>query len=514
MRLLKTVAGLRSYLSNYRPQKTIGLVPTMGALHPGHLSLIERACQDNQIVVVSIFVNPLQFSPQEDLNQYPHALEKDYQLCQQLGVEVVFAPSAQEMGITDNTPGSSDTTMVMPPADMISRLCAPWRPVHFPGVATVVTRLLNIVQPNTAYFGEKDAQQLAIIRRLVADLKLPVEIKSCPIVREASGLAYSSRNQYLSPKQKQQATVLFCALSKAQHLFEMGEIDSMNLISAAKEELALVSEVKLEYLELVDPQTLIPIAKVESAGLLAIACWLGSTRLIDNVILRQRQPIIAIDGPAGAGKSTVARIVAQKLGLLYLDTGAMYRAVTWLLLESGIDLEDQATIAEVVTQAQIQLLPSSDSQKPVLVKINGEDVTQIIRTAKVTAHVSSVSQLPCVRQVLVAQQRKWGETGGVVAEGRDIGTNVFPQAELKIFLTASVSQRAERRWQDLQERGENEITLKELMKKIEQRDSLDSSRSLAPLCKADSAIEINTDKLTIEQVVEEIVRLYSNKVLR
>ncbi len=514
MRLLKTISGLRSYLSNHRTQKTIGLVPTMGALHPGHLSLIERACQDNQIVVVSIFINPLQFSPQEDLDQYPHSLEKDHQLCQQLGVEVVFAPSAIEMGITDNTAGSSDTTMVMPPANMISGLCAPWRPVHFPGVATVVTRLLNIVQPTTAYFGEKDAQQLAIIRRLVADLKLPVEIKSCPIVREASGLAYSSRNQYLSPEQKQQAKVLFCALSKAQQLFETGEIDSMNLISAAKEELALVSEVKLEYLELVDPQTLIPIAKVESAGLLAIACWLGSTRLIDNVILRQRKPIIAIDGPAGAGKSTVARLLAQKLGLLYLDTGAMYRAVTWLLLESGIELEDQATIAEVVSQAQIQLLPNSDPQKPVLVKINGKDVTQIIRTPKVTAHVSPVSQLSCVRQVLVAQQRKWGETGGVVAEGRDIGTNVFPQAELKIFLTASVSQRAKRRWQDLQERGENEITLQELIQKIEKRDLLDSSRSLAPLRKADSAIEINTDNLTIEQVVEEIARLYSNKVLR
>ncbi len=505
MRLFTTISGLRSELESQGQNQTIGLVPTMGALHPGHLSLIERAVSENDLVVVSIFVNPLQFGANEDLASYPRHLERDCQLCEQLGVKVIFAPSAAELYGQNYT---NSTTLVIPPAKMISVLCGRFREGHFEGVATVVTKLLNIVQPTTAYFGEKDAQQLAIIRRLVKDLNLPVEIKGCPIVREASGLAYSSRNQYLTLEQKEQASVLSRSLWAAQKAFKQGELDSYKLIKIVKGELARVPQVKVEYVELVHPQRLIPLEKIEETGLLAIACYLDSTRLIDNVVLRQRQPIIAIDGPAGAGKSTVTRRVAKALGLFHLDTGAMYRAVTWLVMQAGIPLADRGAIAELVSQATIELIPGKSSQDPTAVQINGEDVTEVIRSAKVTANVSAIAAQAAVRQELVKEQQRWGKRGGIVVEGRDIGTNVFPHAELKIYLTASAKERARRRWQELQEQGQQEINLEQLEREIQQRDNLDSNREISPLKKADDAIEINTDGLSIEQVTQQIIDLY------
>ena len=502
MRLFTTISGLRSELERQRQNQKIGFFPTMGALHPGHLSSIERAVSENDLVVVSIFVNPLQFGANEDLDRYPRQLERDCQLCEQLGVKVVFAPSAAELY------GQNSTTLVIPPAKMISVLCGRFREGHFEGVATVVTKLLNIVQPTTAYFGEKDAQQLAIIRRLVKDLNLPVEIRGCPIVREASGLAYSSRNQYLTPEQKEQASVLSYSLWEAQKEFKRGELDSYKLIEIVKGELAPVPQVKVQYVELVHPQKLMPLEKIEEAGLLAIACYLGSTRLIDNVVLRQRQPIIAIDGPAGAGKSTVTRRVAKALGLFHLDTGAMYRAVTWLVMQAGIPLTDRGAIAELVSQATIELIPGKSSQDPTGVQINGEEVTEAIRSSKVTANVSAIAAQAAVRRELVKEQQRWGKRGGIVVEGRDIGTNVFPHAELKIYLTASVKERARRRWQELQEQEQQELNLEQLEREIQQRDDLDSNRQISPLRKADDAIEINTDGLSIEQVTQQIIDLY------
>ncbi len=514
MRLFTTTAGLRCYLERHRSGAEVALVPTMGALHAGHLSLIERARRENALVIVSIFVNPLQFGPTEDFQHYPRQLEEDRHLCEQVGVDAIFAPTAVELYgnrlLTSDT--SAELTQVVPPATMTSVLCGGSRKGHFQGVTTVVTKLLNLVQPERAYFGQKDAQQLVIIRRMVADLNLPVEIVACPIVREESGLALSSRNQYLTPSQKTQAPVLFRALQQAEEAFRSGERDRTILIEAVKSELASVSDIQVEYVELVHPITLKPLDQVEDRGLLAIAARFGSTRLIDNVVLQNRKPIVAIDGPAGAGKSTVTCKVANALGLMHLDTGAMYRAVTWRVLEAGIHLEDESAIAELVSQSEISLAINEICGAPTRVWIDAQEVTQAIRSPKVTANVSAIAAQPAVRRELVKQQQRWGCKGGIVAEGRDIGTHVFPDAELKIFLTASVQERARRRQQDLKDQNYPDVSLEQLERDIQQRDLRDSTRALAPLRKAADAIEISTDGLNIAEVTERIVSLYHQKV--
>lgn len=504
MRLFTTVAGLRFAIASQRPRQTIGFVPTMGALHVGHGSLIQRAIAENDVVVVSIFVNPLQFGPSEDLSKYPRTLEQDCQMCDRLGVNIVFAPTVEEMGT-----GASSVTTVTPPPAMTSVLCGQFRAGHFQGVATIVTKLLNIVAPNNAYFGEKDAQQLAIIRQLVKDLNIPVEIKGCPTIREASGLAYSSRNQYLSANEKEQALTISHSLRAAQKAFRMGERESFKLIEIVKEELSRTPEVRVQYVELVHPRSLERIETLEEAGLLAIAAYVGSTRLIDNIILRHRQPIIAVDGPAGAGKSTVTHRVAQALNLLHLDTGAMYRAIAWLVMEKGIALDDEGAIAELVSQANLELIPA-EPPHPTRVIINGEDVTQTIRTPEVTAIVSQIAAKASVRQELVKQQQRYGKTGGIIAEGRDIGTAVFPDAELKIFLTASVEARAKRRWQDFRAQGREEISIEQLEQDIQQRDYLDSHRSIAPLQQAIDAIKIDTDEMSVAEVSQQIIDMYKH----
>ncbi|GAB4230846.1 MAG: bifunctional pantoate--beta-alanine ligase/(d)CMP kinase [Stanieria sp.] len=514
MLLFEQITELRSYLASKRFKSKIGLVPTMGALHSGHVSLIQTAIAQNDTVVVSIFVNPLQFAPTEDLQKYPRQLQQDLQLCKQLGVAVVFTPTTEEMGIIGDTESQSLTTTVVPPITMTSGLCGRFRPGHFTGVATIVTKLLQIVQPHRAYFGEKDAQQLAIIRRVVTDLNLPVEIRGCPIVREKSGLALSSRNQYLSATEKEQAAAIYRSLQQAAVAFKQGKNRVDTLIDLVKQELATVPAIKIQYVELVDPQTLQSLDRVKDRGLLAIAAYLGSTRLIDNIVLSQRQPIIAIDGPAGAGKSTVTRRVAEKLGLLYLDTGAMYRAVTWLVMQAKIAIEDQAKIADLIQDIQLDLIPADSPELPTQVLINGQDVTQAIRTPEVTSQVSAIAAQPAVRQELVRLQKDFGLRGGVIAEGRDIGTNVFPDAELKIFLTATVAERARRRAQDLKNLGHQPAEIEQLAQEIERRDQQDSNRAIAPLQKADDAIEIITDGLTIEQVTQKIIDFYSQLNLK
>jgi len=500
--LFKTTLGLGSYLEDQRQGKTMGLVPTMGALHFAHRSLIERAVAENDLVVVSIFVNPLQFAPNEDLNCYPRQLEEDCRFCEELGVDVVFAPSIEEIYPQDRV------TQIIPPPALTSGLCGRFRPGHFVGVATIVTKLLNIVQPTRAYFGEKDAQQLAIIRRLVTDLHLPVVIRACPLIREDSGLAYSSRNQYLTPEEKILALGLSRGLFLAQKAFHTNpEINGETLVNLVQGELG---GLEVEYVELVHPNTLQPLSKVEKVGLLAAAVKVGTTRLIDNVILHLPSPIITIDGPAGAGKSTVTCRVAQILGMLYLDTGAMYRAVTWLAMEKGVQIEDKGAIGELVSQAKLELIPREDK---IGVKINGEDVTEAIRTPAVTANVSTIAAQPAVRRKLLKQQQEWGEKGvGVVAEGRDMGTHVFPNAALKIFLTASVEERARRRWKQLQESEEPGVTIVELISQIQERDDQDSNRQEAPLIQALDAIVINTDNMTIDAVTTQIIQLYREKI--
>ena len=526
MRLFTTIAALRCYLNSEKSAAShlqIGLVPTMGALHAGHLSLIQRARQENAIVVVSIFVNPLQFGPKEDFQDYPRNLDQDRLLCEQAGVDAIFAPSELEMfgkfGIDpDNSEipvfkliDPSSLTQVLPPVAMTSVLCGKSRPGHFQGVAAIVTKLLSLVQPTRAYFGQKDAQQVAIIRQLVGDFNLPVEIVACPIAREASGLAMSSRNQYLTQEQKQQASVLYRALQQGLKSFSSGDRTVAEILALVKAEVAQEPAIKLEYAELVDPNTLIPLEVVETAGLLAVAARVGSTRLIDNIIMRNRQPIVAIDGPAGSGKSTVTRQVAQALSLSYLDTGAMYRAVTWLAIKTGTLISDECAIAELVNSSYLEY--NLDPSSGLTLKINGEDITEAIRSLEVTSRVSEIAAVPAVRQFLVEQQRRCGKIGGIVAEGRDIGTNVFPDAELKIFLTASVKERSRRRLLELKDADRANISLEQLERDIALRDEKDSTREVSPLRKAADAVEIQTDGLTIAEVIDRIVCLYKERIV-
>nr|WP_242038516.1 bifunctional pantoate--beta-alanine ligase/(d)CMP kinase [Chroococcidiopsis sp. [FACHB-1243]] len=536
--MFATVAALRCYLSVLKAEAkrnlaasaeiSIGLVPTMGALHAGHLTLMQRARQENDFVVVSIFVNPLQFAPTEDYQQYPRQLESDRQLCEQAGVDVIFAPTAEDLGVGGQAEKKAEgsitnyqlpitnyqLTQIIPPEEMTSVLCGKSRPGHFQGVATIVTKLLNIVQPSRAYFGQKDGQQLAIIRRLVRDLNLPVEIVGCPTVREASGLAMSSRNQYLTLEQRERASYIYRGLQQAQQAFVAGKRDRQTLLTTVEQVLALAEGVAVEYLELVHPDTLRPVNRVEEAGTIAVAARVGTTRLIDNIILRDRQPIVAIDGPAGVGKSTVSRSVARELGLVYLDTGAMYRALTWLVLESGISVTDRCAIAELANRCEIQLAASLDAAQPVRVWINDREVTSVIRSLEVTANVSAIAAIPEVRQVLVKQQQQWGQKGGLVAEGRDIGTQVFPDADLKIFLTASVQERAKRRQQDFLAQGQPQVSLEQLERDIAARDWQDSNREVAPLKKAAGAVEVITDGKSITQVIAEIVLQYDRVFAR
>jgi len=519
VRLLKTVEGLSCFLRQSRwkgdDYAQLGFVPTMGGLHKGHLSLIQRARQENDVVVVSIFVNPLQFGPGEDFDRYPQTQEQDLQLCQAAGVDGVFMPTPR-MLYGAETPAMDHLTKVIPPSAMMKVLCGPYRPGHFEGVATVVTKLLSLVQPERAYFGQKDAQQLAIIKRLVADLNFSTEIVDCPIVREASGLALSSRNRYLTDEERQQATVLYRGLTAAKELFTQGEHRSQALIAVARQHISQVPQVMLQYADMVHPDTLEPLQTVTSVGLLAVAAHIGQTRLIDNMVLRHRKPIIAIDGPAGAGKSTVARRVAKALNLLYLDSGAMYRAVTWLALHRGVDPQDEVGVAELLQDCNLKVMSSGDAPEfaayPSRIWMNDREVTQQIRTPEVTQQVSAIAAQPVVRRVLLKQQQQYGVNGGVVMEGRDIGTTVFPHAELKIFLTASVTERARRRQRDMEAQNQTVVSLENLERAIDERDRKDSTRKVAPLKKADDALELNTDGLTIDDVVSKIVCLFESRV--
>ena len=260
-----------------REQK-LGFVPTMGALHEGHLSLVRAAKAAADVVAVSIFVNPTQFAPTEDFSRYPRDLQRDCALLEREGVDLVFAPSAPEM-----YPDGAVTWVTV--ENLSDRLCGRSRPGHFRGVATVVAKLFNIVEPDLAFFGQKDAAQVAIIRRMVRDLNLPVAIQVCPIVREDDGLALSSRNAYLSPDDRKMALVLYASLQRAQKLFHSGERDSAKLITEATKAFVWQPAARLDYFEIVDPETLEPMPSINRRALAAVAAFVGNTRLIDNVLL-------------------------------------------------------------------------------------------------------------------------------------------------------------------------------------------------------------------------------------
>jgi len=255
----------------------MGLVPTMGAFHDGHLSLIRKARKDCDSVVVSIFVNPHQFGPGEDFRTYPRTLKSDLAHCEAMGVDVVFAPSVKEMYPRE--------PLTFVEVDRLGdHLCGLCRQGHFKGVATVVSKLLNIVQPDRAYFGEKDAQQLAIIRRLVIDLDLQVQIVPLPIVREPDGLAMSSRNQYLEPPERERAPVLYRALQMAQQQIEAGETDSGSILGEARRVLEEEPLIEVDYLELVEPEEMQPVSEVTGPVRVCAAIRIGSSRLIDNIL--------------------------------------------------------------------------------------------------------------------------------------------------------------------------------------------------------------------------------------
>lgn len=279
MNVAVTIQEVRDQVSAWRREGlTVGLVPTMGYLHEGHASLMKAAVSQCDRTVVSVFVNPTQFGPGEDLESYPRDFDRDCALCRKMGVDLVFHPEVPEMYAGDAA------TYVEILSDMPKRLCGKTRPIHFRGVCTVVSKLFNIVQPDKAFFGQKDAQQLAIIRRMVRDLSYGIEIVGCPIVREADGLAKSSRNTYLTPAQRQAALVLSQSIFLGQRLVAQGETDARALVEAMKARIAQEPLARVDYVEAVDAATMEPVDTLSGPTLVAMAVYIGKTRLIDNFI--------------------------------------------------------------------------------------------------------------------------------------------------------------------------------------------------------------------------------------
>ena len=280
MKIVETIAEVREQVKQWKKEGlTVALVPTMGYLHEGHRSLMERARKENDRVVVSVFVNPTQFGPNEDLASYPRDLEHDAALCDSVGVDLIFHPTPEEM-----YPKGFCSFVDM---DVLTKeLCGLSRPVHFRGVCTVVSKLFHIVTPDRAYFGEKDAQQLAVIKRMVLDLNLDIEIVGCPIVREADGLAKSSRNTYLSPEERKAALVLSRSIFAGKKLAESGETDAHKLVQAMTDIISAEPLARIDYVKVVDLLTMQQIDKLDRPFLAAIAVYIGKTRLIDNLMVQ------------------------------------------------------------------------------------------------------------------------------------------------------------------------------------------------------------------------------------
>lgn len=279
MKVVGTIKEVRELVKEWKKNgESVGFVPTMGYLHEGHGSLITKARENNDKVVVSIFVNPMQFGPSEDLESYPRDLEKDSRFCESLGADLIFHPEPEEMYHEDF---SSYVDMSV----LTEELCGLSRPVHFRGVCTVVNKLFNIVQPDNAYFGEKDAQQLAIIKHMVQDLNMDVNVVGCPIVREEDGLAKSSRNTYLSAEERQAALILSKTVELAKKLIAEGETDADVLVAKMKENIETEPMAKIDYVKAVNGLTMQQQKEIKAPMLIAMAVYIGKTRLIDNIIL-------------------------------------------------------------------------------------------------------------------------------------------------------------------------------------------------------------------------------------
>lgn len=278
MQIEMTVAGVKAQVKAWKKEGlSVGLVPTMGYLHEGHKSLIERAVKENDKVVVSVFVNPTQFGPTEDLESYPRDLNADSILCENAGAALIFAPEVSEMY-------AEDFTTYVNMSGVTAELCGKSRPIHFRGVCTVVNKLFNIATPDRAYFGEKDAQQLAVIRRMVRDLNMNVEVIGCPIIREADGLAKSSRNTYLSSEERQAALILSRAIKAGKAMVQSGEKDGEKVLDEMKRIISEEPLARIDYVEMVKWDTIEIHHTVDCPILVAIAVYIGKTRLIDNFI--------------------------------------------------------------------------------------------------------------------------------------------------------------------------------------------------------------------------------------
>ena len=279
MKTAETVKDTRAIIKEWKKQGlSVGLVPTMGFLHEGHESLIRRSAAENDRTVVSIFVNPMQFGKNEDLETYPRDFERDSRICERAGADLIFHPEASEM-YTDGFSSFVDMSV------LTEELCGLSRPVHFRGVCTVVNKLFNIVQPDRAYFGQKDAQQLAVIKHMVEDLNMDVTVIGCPIVREEDGLAKSSRNTYLSPEERKAALVLSKTIFMGQKLVEEGMTDAKKLVALMKENIEKEPLAKIDYVKAVDGLTMQQVDTLKSPGLVAMAVYIGKTRLIDNFMI-------------------------------------------------------------------------------------------------------------------------------------------------------------------------------------------------------------------------------------
>jgi len=279
MKIIHNINQMASVSKRLRADgQTIGFVPTMGALHEGHLSLMRKARKENDVVAVSIFVNPIQFGAQEDYRRYPRNLRQDARLCSKEGAGIIFYPQANDI-----YPQGYKTYVDV--EDLSKVLCGKFRPGHFKGVATVVTKLFNIVNPDIAYFGQKDAQQAIIIQRMAKDLNMPIRIKVVPTVREKDGLALSSRNVYLSKSERKDAVVLYQALNLARDLIKQGNKNSFSIIRKVKQLINKKKSVKIQYISILDLKDLKTLARIKGKALVALAVWLGKTRLIDNLIV-------------------------------------------------------------------------------------------------------------------------------------------------------------------------------------------------------------------------------------
>lgn len=278
MKIVKTIEEVRAEVKSWRKEGlTVGLVPTMGFLHEGHKSLIDRAVAENDKVVVSDFVNPTQFGPNEDLESYPRDLNRDAALCENAGASLIFNPESSEMY-------ADDACTFMDMSKLTGELCGKTRPIHFRGVCTVVSKLFNIVTPDRAYFGQKDAQQLAVIRRMVRDMNFDIEIVGCPIVREVDGLAKSSRNTYLNEKERVAALVLSQAIKLGQNMAQNGEKSTDKIVNAMISHIKKEPLAKIDYVKAVDAVSITPVTEMKPPVLVAMAVYIGKTRLIDNFI--------------------------------------------------------------------------------------------------------------------------------------------------------------------------------------------------------------------------------------